>query len=1149
VVQFAKLRLAGFKSFVDPTELEVRAGLTGIVGPNGCGKSNLLEALRWCMGESSARQMRGGGMDDVIFSGTTQRPARNIAEVTMSLDNRDRKAPAAFNDLDEIEVCRRIERESGSSYSVNGREVRAHDVKLLFADVSSGPRSTAIVGQGRVSALIQAKPPERRLLLEEAAGITGLHSRRHEAELKLRAAEQNLARLEDVVVALQNQLQNLKRQARQATRYRNLNDHIRRAEALFLHLRWEQAEQQLGEARSKLAACDAAVRELTSQAAREATALAEAGAFLPGLRQQEADAASERQQHLIEQQAVVREEQRIAEEHRQAERRLEQITADRQREDGLVADAHHSLSRLQEEQVRLAAEGAAELDVRSAAAARLAEAVAVVENLEVELAGLTRKVAADESRRGALERRIAEIEDRIRALADKSAEVATEHARLAAAPVASAGAQALEHAERAFAAAQIAMEAGEAERSLAEAAATTQRASAAAAAEALARLRAEDAGLRAALAATSEHHMPLVESLVVAPGYEAALGAALGEDLQASLEEGASLHWREPAPDEQPPALPDPLLPLARFVEAPPALARRLRQIGVIEDREQVASLSATLVQGQRLVTRAGDLWRWDGLVRRADAPTAATIRLVQRARLRELAPACLAAEGAAREAEQLAANAEQRSVLSFEALRTFREAARRALSDLNLAREQCVREERVAAERQARLDALAGMADQISRDNTEAEQAANRARAELAAIPSAEGDLANVRALEESVKRRRAAQFEQQQTVNRLSADAEARTRRSSAIEQELRSWAARRSEGESRIEALELRRVTLMEEIAQLALRPAELVRRGAELAELAAAAGQRRNAAAVELAEAEHRQSEHSRTLKQVEAQLADAREARGRAEGAVVQCEQNLQDVIARISDRLGTTPDRALGMAELRERDTIPAAAEVERRLERLLHERETMGPVNLRAEEEADTLANQIGTYESERSDLVGAIDRFRRAIAELNREGRDRLLASFEAVNGHFGRIFTRLFGGGRAHLELIEGEDPLDSGLEVMASPPGKKLQSLSLLSGGEQALTALSLLFAVFLTNPAPICILDEVDAPLDDANVDRFCTLVDEIAAETSTRFLIVTHHRMTMARMHRLYGVTMEERGVSRLVSVDLEQAQTLREAA
>jgi chromosome segregation protein len=237
------------------------------------------------------------------------------------------------------------------------------------------------------------------------------------------------------------------------------------------------------------------------------------------------------------------------------------------------------------------------------------------------------------------------------------------------------------------------------------------------------------------------------------------------------------------------------------------------------------------------------------------------------------------------------------------------------------------------------------------------------------------------------------------------------------------------------------------------------------------------------------------------------------------------------------------------MAELRERDTIPAAAEVERRLERLLHERETMGPVNLRAEEEADTLANQIGTYESERSDLVGAIDRFRRAIAELNREGRDRLLASFEAVNGHFGRIFTRLFGGGRAHLELIEGEDPLDSGLEVMASPPGKKLQSLSLLSGGEQALTALSLLFAVFLTNPAPICILDEVDAPLDDANVDRFCTLVDEIAAETSTRFLIVTHHRMTMARMHRLYGVTMEERGVSRLVSVDLEQAQTLREAA
>jgi chromosome segregation protein len=265
--------------------------------------------------------------------------------------------------------------------------------------------------------------------------------------------------------------------------------------------------------------------------------------------------------------------------------------------------------------------------------------------------------------------------------------------------------------------------------------------------------------------------------------------------------------------------------------------------------------------------------------------------------------------------------------------------------------------------------------------------------------------------------------------------------------------------------------------------------------------------------------------------------------------VAQAEHTLTEIKARILERLAVEPDGALALAELKEGAEIPPQADVERRLERLVHERETMGPVNLRAEQEAEELEQQIAGYEGEKTDLVGAIDRFRRAIAELNREGRERLVASFEAVNTHFEKLFTRLFGGGRAHLQLIENEDPLQSGLEVMAQPPGKKLQSLSLLSGGEQALTALSLLFAVFLTNPAPICILDEVDAPLDDANVDRFCTLVEEIAAQTGTRFLIVTHHRMTMARMHRLYGVTMAERGVSRLVSVDLEQAERLREAA
>jgi chromosome segregation protein len=548
-------------------------------------------------------------------------------------------------------------------------------------------------------------------------------------------------------------------------------------------------------------------------------------------------------------------------------------------------------------------------------------------------------------------------------------------------------------------------------------------------------------------------------------------------------------------------------------------------------------------------VTVAGDLWRWDGLVRRADAPAPAAARLVQLARLREIEIAAAPAAQAAASAERAASAAEQASAAAFARLRDLREAARCALSDLTLARERAARAERLASERQARRDALAQALSQLNEDQAEAARDQVAAQSALAQLPDPESDRQAIGAIERELRRLRGAMVGHQQAVDRLAAEAEQRTQRLAAIAQETQSWQSRLADAQRQIEALERRRTDLAGAIEALAARPGTLAQRIEELTQLTAEADERRRRAADELAAAEQRQADHERRLRHLEAELADVREARGRGEGALVQSTQTRAEVVARIADRLGTAPEQALGLAELRDHDALPDPADAERRLERLLHERETMGPVNLRAEQEADDLARQIGTYESERTDLVGAIDRFRRAIGELNREGRERLLASFAAVNRHFGEIFTRLFGGGRAHLELIEGEDPLDSGLEVMASPPGKKLESLSLLSGGEQALTALSLLFAVFLTNPAPICILDEVDAPLDDANVDRFCTLVDEIARETSTRFLIVTHHRMTMARMHRLYGVTMQERGVSRLVSVDLEQAQALRDAA
>jgi chromosome segregation protein len=1152
VVHFTKLRLAGFKSFVDGTEFEIQKGLTGIVGPNGCGKSNLLEGLRWCMGESSARQMRGGGMDDVIFNGTSERPARNVAEVILHLDNRDRTAPAAFNELDEIEICRRIERESGSAYSVNGKDVRARDVQLLFADLSSGARSTAIVSQGRVSAIIQAKPPERRLLLEEAAGITGLHSRRHEAELKLRAAEQNLARLDDVILALQNQLQGLKRQARQASRYRNLSDHIRRAEALAYHLRWQRATMEGVAAGVRLAEIEADITALTHDAAQAATALADAGAVLPALRQEEAAAAAERHRAIVEGETVAAEEQRVAQATRDAEARLAQIDADRTREETLLADAAAALEKLAAEKAELYALAAGAAEELREADARAAATRADVETMDAAATELTRKIASDEAKRAELARRIETAEKRLADIARRGAEVAGEIATLEEALRAASGGEdeALATAQTNYDRAQAEMEAAEHARGAAEAEAAETKRAADAAGETLARLSAEAKGLRAVLAQTPQgQHPPVLDRIQVESGYEAALGAALGDDLSASLDAAAPRSWQAPPNNPLPPKLPAGAEPLSRFVVAPPALACRLAQIGVVADEGMAALLIARLVQGQRLVTKAGALWRWDGFKKSADAPAAAVSQLLQMSRLRELEAELATHETAANTARDLAVEAQAKSQVAFEKLRLLRDAAKRALSSLTFTREEAARKLRADAERNARLAALNEARERNAADGAAAEAELAETRAAANALPSSDADQAALAEQRAALDKRRTELAEQQHAANRLSAEAEARGRRLAAIGAEDQSWAARREGGERQMQALATRRAATEAEIADLATRPAALAERRNALIAAAEAAEARRRDAADRLAEAEARQAEHDKALKALEGRLADQREARGRGEGAVAQAEHTLLEIKTRIFERLAVEPDAVLPLAELKEGQEIPPQEDVERRLERLVHERETMGPVNLRAEQEAAELEQQIAGYESEKTDLVGAIDRFRRAIAELNREGRERLVASFEAVNTHFEKLFVRLFGGGRAHLQLIENEDPLQSGLEVMAQPPGKKLQSLSLLSGGEQALTALSLLFAVFLTNPAPICILDEVDAPLDDANVDRFCTLVEEIAGQTGTRFLIVTHHRMTMARMHRLYGVTMAERGVSRLVSVDLEQAERLREAA
>ena len=1153
-MQFLKLSLLGFKSFVDATELPIAPGLTGIVGPNGCGKSNLVEALRWSMGETSAKQMRGSEMDDVIFNGTTNRPGRNLAEVTLLLDNQERGAPAMFNDHDELQVSRRIERGEGSLYRVNGRDVRAKDVQLLFADATTGARSTALVSQGKIGAIINAKPQDRRGLLEAAAGIAGLHSRRHEAELRLRAAETNLGRVDDVIETLKVQLQGLKRQSRQATRYRRLSERIREVEALLLHLKWIAARAEVEAAEGHLAQGETAVAESTRQAAVAATAQAEIAETLPELRKREAEAAAELQRFLLARDGLDAEEARVQSAHKECIERISQIENDLLREAALANDAMAALERLKEEQKILRAAREGEDEAQTQAAENLAVATTEVETLEAELNALTERVAADEARKVKLSEELHDLESRLTRIDAHQKDLAERRERLTAEavePEIHREAQAaLAAAEACAEEAREAMETADRMRDALHEEANLARSHLHEVEAALARLRAEEAALtELSSEAALQDWTPLVDAVAIEPGYEAAIGAALGDDLNAATDASAPVHWRGATTAAERPPLPEGATPLSAYVRAPDLLDRRLSQIGVVPDAETGARLAATLCQGQRLVSREGALWRWDGFEASAQAPSTAATRLRQRARLQTLRDELVAAESRVTEQTE---TYQRRAAAAEEAAEGARESRRTlatAEAALVEAREAHAAFAQKSAETNSQLSALEEGSQRAATDREEAAARMHSVQAALADFGDLQEARGRVETKRQALSQRRIGMFECQAIHDRLRQEGAARTARLHAIEAEAISWQKQAEGAEEQQSQLKERRQAADEEQHRLAAMPAEIAAKREDLVARIDAAENVRKEAADRLAEGESRLAEKDKALRSAERELADARENRIRLEAQVAQATQALAVIVERIRERLECAAEEAAEVAGLQEGDALPDLTEIEEKFERYTRERERMGPVNLRAEAEAEELEERIAGMTAEREDLVEAIARLRKGIAELNREGEARLMAAFTQVDTHFRDLFTRLFGGGQAYLKLTESDDPLEAGLEIMASPPGKRLQIMSLLSGGEQALTAIALLFAVFMTNPAPICVLDEVDAPLDDANVDRFCTLVEEIGRSSKTRFLVITHHRMTMARMDRLFGVTMSERGVSQLVSVDLQDAERIRATA
>ncbi|MDH4985876.1 chromosome segregation protein SMC [Aminobacter anthyllidis] len=1152
-MKFSRLRLLGFKSFVEPGEFVIERGLTGIVGPNGCGKSNLVEALRWVMGESSYKNMRASGMDDVIFSGSGTRPARNTAEVTLFLDNTDRTAPASFNDADELQVSRRIEREAGSVYRINGKEARAKDVQLLFADQSTGARSPSMVGQGRIGELIQAKPQARRALLEEAAGISGLHTRRHEAELRLRAAEQNLERLDDVVGELESQIESLKRQARQASRFKNLSADIRKAEATLLHLRWTLAKVQEGEAQSALATATALVGD---RAAAQMAAARDQGIGahkLPEMRDAAAAAAATFQRLSIARSQLEEEAGRINSRQSELDRRLQQLDADIAREQRMIGDNAAILSRLDAEEKALNDENAGATDRETHTRAAFEEAMSTLSLTEAELGRVTAERAEAAAGRTQAERAMrdaAERRDRFaRQLSELDREAGEIAARISALAdpaekqmLAEAAQEALEEAE--FAATEAERAVNEARQAEASSRTPLQEAKAE-----LARIETEARTLAKIINAASGDLFPAVlEQIGVERGFETALGAALGDDLEAALDRAAPVHWGDAKPIASDPKLPEGARSLAEVVRAPHQLARRLAQIGVV-DAADATRLQPLLAPGQRLVSKQGGLWRWDGLTASADAPTAAAQRLAQKNRLAELDAEAVQATLVVRSAEEALARAENALRESTEVERQARQAWRDAQHQVGAARDAQAQAEKAAGELTSRRAALDEARARVADAHEEAQAGFVEAEDMLGSAPDLAELQARLEQLSGAVARDRSAVADARAVHDGLNREAEARVRRLAAIAAERQSWVLRAESAAEQVEALAERREEAAAEREVLAEAPDELdARRRALMSQLAQAEALRKEASD-RLQDAENKQAVLDKAATAAIQGLAEAREARARAEERLTAADERRREVEARIQEVLATPPHLVIRHTGLDVDSPMPDPVEIERTLERLKIERERLGAVNLRAEEEQKELSDRLEAIVSEREDIIEAIRKLRQGIQGLNREGRERLLAAFDLVNGHFKRLFTHLFGGGTAELQLIESEDPLEAGLEILARPPGKKPQTMTLLSGGEQALTAMALIFAVFLTNPAPICVLDEVDAPLDDHNVERFCNLMDEMAASTETRFVVITHNPITMARMNRLFGVTMAEQGVSQLVSVDLQVAESLREAS
>ena len=855
-MEFKKIQLNGFKSFAEKTNFLVESGLTGIVGPNGCGKSNIVESLRWCMGETSAKSMRGSGMEDVIFSGTSNKPSKNIAEVSITLSNENKDGPYQYKDLDEIQIRRKIEKDKGSKFYINDKEVRAKDAQMFFADLSTGAHSPSLISQGRIGALVTAKPVDRRAILEEAAGIAGLHVRRHEAELRLNAAENNLKRADELRKQQEKQLLNLQKQAEEATKYKLISEEIKKIEAGLYYLRLKDIDHEIkleneinDEAENEVNKFNETIAELEKQIKFETDKV-------NPIREKNIENLSKIQRLNLELQNLDEENERIKEEINNIKSSVKIIDEDEDREKSIVIDANSNEKRLKEEKNEL---------------------------IEVD----------------------------------------------------------------------------------------------------------------------SKYYETEKKS---------------NEDLEIA---------KNKLKDEQ-----DKIDQILSTFN----LENLKKNVGLINEVKENIFKIKNLINEQKI-------------------------------------------------------------------------------SDAQSLLEEC----------QINLSFL------IQKINDEDNEI------KISKIGSKNED---IKKLQENY----ADNYSKNQGIKKESIK---RNERIKTIETEIESWKNLLSNSERMVNQLNDRKNKLLNKLSELEKQPQSQAEKKGQISESLRIAEKEKQENEIVIEETGNKIDSLRVELNHTKENTIQIRERKASSGATIDGLKKRKNDLLERVKTELNLSENNILEFSNLEINKEFPDAVTQEELLDSRKREREKLGSVNLRADEETNKYETEIKKKEQDRQDLVTAILKLKESINELNYKGRERLLEAFEKINRKFNEVYTKLFNGGNAKLELVDSDDPLDAGLEMLVSPPGKRLQSITLLSGGEQALTALSLIFAVFLTNPSPICVLDEVDAPLDDANVTRFCNLLEELTKITSTQFVIVTHHALTMSKMDRLYGVTMPEKGISQLVAVDLQKAETM----